>query len=75
MRLCIVLPLCIIFKFSFKWLSAFTVCKTKWNLRQQESTIRHLHFLKVVQEQLTANVIFPNISSGITSSNEQYTNL
>lgn len=23
----VIVPLCIIFKFSFKWLSAFTVCK------------------------------------------------
>lgn len=33
----ILLPLCIIFKFSFKWLSAFTVCNMqKQSLGQQD---------------------------------------
>lgn len=34
-----------------------------------------LHWGKKRVEVLTANVIFPNISSGMTSSNTQYTYL
>lgn len=64
-------PLCIIFKFSFKWFSAFTVWGRQTEVQENPQKTSQCDR----NEKLTANVIFPNISSGITSSNEQYTNL
>lgn len=42
---------------------------------KKKKNLTHALVFMWSSEQLTANVIFPSISSGITSSNEQYTNL
>lgn len=69
------LPLWIIFKFSFKWFSALTVCWGHSGKKGYFCFRNHEIKLKEKSKVLTANVIFPNISSGMTSSNTQYTYL